>query len=627
MRFTDDNVDIPEDLISVLFQNRLVVFVGSGLSAKAYPRQQPNTYYPTFNGLCKQIATDLSIEVKSEHKEDMNTGRYDSLLGTWKDDGENVHESAARILSTDEDKKRLVLHKAIIELFPVNSEPRIVTTNFDNLLNIAHCELKQDNSSTWDTYEAPALPPGNRFTGICYLHGRVTKPKEMILTDKDIGRAYMDEGWALKFAHELFRTSPVLFIGYSLNDPLLRYLSLALEGTKTGNTENKTDKWVIIPEKKDSKEIIKKWRRQGVKPITYPFKYNNHRSLERTMIGWFKYNKQGFVDRRNQLYQFAKSHPNQLVPHQKDLVLSYLKEPELLRDLAKYDFDDGWFDELIRLGYFDKLLKTNEYLSNEYHLLANKLVDSIIKNPTDWILKLSSYRETLHPILFDTFCMKVDMDEKFVIQKQTLRQILEFFRPSIQNNTLAVYGQSFDKLFEKLIEYDFHEDATWLLLSILDVEIKIKTSFSFLISKIEGGEKKKPIELDSDVSFKGQDSDYLFSTYMEKYFEPNIPKIGYILLLELTCKLRTILISIERIKPITFTYIQRPYIGKGKKHSSHSVIDLFIDTLIKTWESLLKEKTDQALLIYQLWRQIDVPYFKRMTLYALTKLIEVDYVK
>ncbi|MEK0336960.1 MAG: hypothetical protein QQN41_05945, partial [Nitrosopumilus sp.] len=67
--------------------------------------------------------------------------------------------------------------------------------------------------------------------------------------------------------------------------------------------------------------------------------------------------------------------------------------------------------------------------------------------------------------------------------------------------------------------------------------------------------------------------------------------------------------------------------GKGKKHSSHSVIDLFIDTLIKTWESLLKEKTDQALLIYQLWRQIDVPYFKRMTLYALTKLIDVGYVK
>jgi hypothetical protein len=52
---------------------------------------------------------------------------------------------------------------------------------------------------------APFLPPVRRFSGICYLHGSVDGPNDMVLTDKDIGRAYMDEGWALRFAHSMFQ--------------------------------------------------------------------------------------------------------------------------------------------------------------------------------------------------------------------------------------------------------------------------------------------------------------------------------------------------------------------------------------------------------------------------------------
>jgi hypothetical protein len=37
----------------------------------------------------------------------------------------------------------------------------------------------------------------------------------------------MDEGWALRF---IFQRFDVLFVGYRLEDPPLRYLSLALEG-------------------------------------------------------------------------------------------------------------------------------------------------------------------------------------------------------------------------------------------------------------------------------------------------------------------------------------------------------------------------------------------------------------
>ncbi len=627
MRFSEDNVDIPEKLISALIQKRLVIFIGAGLSAKAYPQQKSNTYYPTFKGLCEQIAVNLSLEISPEHEDLMKNGHYDRLLGIWNDAGENVHECAAKILSANEDKKRIVLHKAMVNIFQEDSEPRIVTSNFDSLLRIALSELMQEVPSLWRIYEAPALPPAGRFTGICYLHGCVSKPSEMILTDKDIGRAYMDEGWALKFAHELFKTFPVLFIGYSLSDPPLRYLSLALEGTEIGNTEKTIDKWAFIPEKKNLEEAKKDWIRRGIEPIIYPVRLDNHRALENTIKGWIGYNRRGFVSRRTDLYQLTKIPPAQLVPHQKDLVLSYLKEPELLRDLAEYDFNESWFDELLKLGYFDKLLKTNEQLNAEDISLANKLVKLIIENPVDWILKLTSHRKTLHPVLFEMFCRELDKHEEDDISSQTLRQILELFRPSLQNDLGVNYSYYLDKLFDMLFEYELYEDAIWLLVSLLDVEIIIKTSFVYHFSKLESDKKEIPKKLDSELDFKGQIQDQLFKRYFRKYFVPNLSQVGYSLLIELTTEFRNLLMAKERIEPITFTNYRRPHIQKGKDYYSHTVIDLFLDTLLEIWESLLENRTDQAILVYQNWKQIDNPYYNRITLYALTKLLEVGYVR
>ena len=48
MRLNEDNVNIPEKLINAHIDNRLVIFVGAGISAKAFPGQKSITYYPTF---------------------------------------------------------------------------------------------------------------------------------------------------------------------------------------------------------------------------------------------------------------------------------------------------------------------------------------------------------------------------------------------------------------------------------------------------------------------------------------------------------------------------------------------------------------------------------------------------
>ena len=134
MRFNDYNVDIDKDLIAALNSGTLVVFVGAGVSARAYPNQLRNTYYPTFKELVSSIATNIDKQFSDTEKGMLRQGLSDRVLGEWKRDGYDVHGIAAEILSKNETKQKIDLHRAIIRLFPEESEPRIVTTNFDNLL-------------------------------------------------------------------------------------------------------------------------------------------------------------------------------------------------------------------------------------------------------------------------------------------------------------------------------------------------------------------------------------------------------------------------------------------------------------------------------------------------------------
>ena len=78
-----------------------------------------------------------------------------------------------------------------------------------------------------NVYYAPALPTGRAFKGL-YIHGNIEQEKALILTDGDFGRAYLTEGWARKVLVDLFSNYTVLFVGYSHNDPIMKYLATGL---------------------------------------------------------------------------------------------------------------------------------------------------------------------------------------------------------------------------------------------------------------------------------------------------------------------------------------------------------------------------------------------------------------
>lgn len=103
----------------------------------------------------------------------------------------------------------------------------MVTTNYDQHLSALLKELDDEAPE----YLAPALPVGNDFTGIVYIHGRLDQEgRRLVATDDDFGKAYLNDAWAARFLDRMFASHSVLFIGYSHQDTIMKYLARGLGG-------------------------------------------------------------------------------------------------------------------------------------------------------------------------------------------------------------------------------------------------------------------------------------------------------------------------------------------------------------------------------------------------------------
>ena len=113
----------------------------------------------------------------------------------------------------------LRVHEALLTLSRTEGGTRLVTTNFDNrFVEAGEANLSVD--------AAPKLPVPKRYnwSSLVHLHGRIVPDEggaSLVLTAADFGRAYLTERWAARFITELFREFTVVFVGYSVADPVI----------------------------------------------------------------------------------------------------------------------------------------------------------------------------------------------------------------------------------------------------------------------------------------------------------------------------------------------------------------------------------------------------------------------
>ncbi len=292
MQFVTHGPDIPDVLLQAHEESRVVFFCGAGIS---YPAGLPD-----FKGLVEQIyrlngarLSESDIELEAfEH------GQFDAILDLLERrlPGQRlaVRRKLAQALKPRLRRKGATDTQAALLRLARSREGalRLVTTNFDRLFHVAAKRMSQ----AFQTYAAPMLPiPKNsRWNGLVYLHGLLpeqmddTALNRLVVTSGDFGLAYLTERWAARFVSELFRNYVVCFVGYSINDPVLRYMMDALAADRMLG-EVTPQAWALGDcERGHEHRKTIEWEAKGVTPILYniPAGSHNHSTLHQTLHAW-----------------------------------------------------------------------------------------------------------------------------------------------------------------------------------------------------------------------------------------------------------------------------------------------------------------------------------------------------
>jgi len=323
-RFGD--LDLPAKLDHALAEGELAIFAGAGVSVA------PPSDLPSFDGLTAQIGEGSLPQRKDEP--------FELYLGRLKGEGVRVHDLASEILSNPASQPN-DLHRAIASLWSRPADVRIVTTNFDPHLEAALSEKWPANPP--EHWAAPALPVGSRFNGLVYLHGRLGHPDRLVLTDADFGRAYLTEGWAREFLTALFRHYVVLFVGYSHNDAIVKYLARGLPPASVASRFALTDQ--PDPER---------WRFLGVEPISYDRK-NNHAALLIGLQRWGELRTRGTLTHQQEIGLLCAS-PPPIDREDADYLLWCVERRQLVHLFTDSAQGAEWFEWLHGEGRLSALL-------------------------------------------------------------------------------------------------------------------------------------------------------------------------------------------------------------------------------------------------------------------------------
>ena len=306
MRFLEDGPNIPDTLIEARDRGEVVFFCGAGISAPAG--------LPDFGGLADNLLDRLAAQESraARQREESLDRVFMTMVKEF--GGTAVDREMSRALRTPR-KADLRYHRAAIDLSRgADGVAKIVTTNFDLLFERADRSLR--------AYVPPALPDLAQLQpiqGIVYLHGRLNRATKVragyIITSADFGRAYLAEGWAARFVRALSERYTIVLLGYSANDPPMRYL---LEGLNSRDDPARRSLiYAFVPEGSAAAE--ESWHDKGVTTLPYAPRDSAHSGLWDSVFAWAEAARDPEAGRAR-LVTLAQRQPAELKPFQRGQV-------------------------------------------------------------------------------------------------------------------------------------------------------------------------------------------------------------------------------------------------------------------------------------------------------------------
>jgi NAD-dependent SIR2 family protein deacetylase len=392
MRFVPDGPDIPNDLIRKWREGKVLFLAGAGVSVPSH--------LPLFEGLALSVykvlndslfsilkdaraimdpearkkcleAAELSADrqVEASLFLDKQFDRFFSALEKRFDPDikgrtktRYVRDAVEQILSGQQHSNT---HRNLLRLslapnssgdFSQPASCRIVTTNFDLLFEEAWKAEFNSQPLTFDARMAPRSGAHN-FSGIIHLHGALSSDAKIasncILSSRDFARVYLRSGVIGNYIYDLIRRYTLVLIGYSADDPPMRYLMDAI-GEDASLFDDMKTPYAITDLRPDSNEAFEQavWR---AKEITA--KFFRHRvgaqpyaPLWETIESWANWSRDETSWVEAQLLSNAIGHYTDASPFQKAFVqdlLSVLSRDELadaIRLMTSMNVEFGWID-------------------------------------------------------------------------------------------------------------------------------------------------------------------------------------------------------------------------------------------------------------------------------------------
>ena len=324
--FVTDGPNIPEHLLQAHEDGHVVFFCGAGISTQAG--------LPLFKGLVDGIYQELGASKEPAENEAYEKGQYDSTIHQleqrYPGQRVKVRKTLFSVLKPELDgKDATTTHRALLQLAKDRQGScRLVTTNFDRIFQDV---IDQDNLDvhSFHSFEAPCLPihKPSRWAGIVYLHGLLpVQPDEtalnrLVLSSGDFGLAYLTERWAARFVSELFQNYIICFVGYGINDPVLRYMMDALAADELlGEKKSEAYAFASFTDGQEEKTSME-WKAKGVRPLTYevPGNTQDHSALHRTLKEWADVYRDGVQGKKMIITQHASTPP--LTPSRNDFAV------------------------------------------------------------------------------------------------------------------------------------------------------------------------------------------------------------------------------------------------------------------------------------------------------------------
>ncbi|GAB2727114.1 SIR2 family protein [Arthrobacter bambusae] len=355
-----DAAMVPDALLHALQHDNLVVFAGAGVSMGA------PTGLPSFDGLAEQLANGIGFQHKLR-----KGAAIDAYLGALDEScSVDLHRLTGEILEGRSDQPN-GLHRAICELGLV-STLRVVTTNYDRCFQ----EALRSMGVPFREYVAPVLPLGDAFDGVVQLHGQVPLAPDggLVLTDRDFGTAYVFRGWATEFLTSMFSKYTVVFIGYSGNDTIMRYLTRALPRGR--------EHFAFTPPSGEAS-----WSSLGITPIPYPTD-NNHEALQVAVEELAARASQDHVTHAQRIGRIVKK-GFPLTPADESYIRGVCSRIETLRIFADVAEPSAWLDWVITGSMIEDLFEINAPLDFDKALVWSEWVCRSVFSPAPFaVLKL-----------------------------------------------------------------------------------------------------------------------------------------------------------------------------------------------------------------------------------------------